>query len=368
MDRGPGGGGVGGPSLWRPARPTPSAGHTAEAGRFSASDRAGGAIACDGSTLSVTSSSLTNSVADSGGGLAVYDCTVTLTDTTNSGNGASYGGGIHSFGGTVAISAGSVRDNMGVEVGGGVAAEGVDSPFSLTMAETLVQGNHAGSGGALALIADATARCEGLGALIANGADSTGGAVLINSDGAGAPAFTSDGAQGHPVRPPLAQAAARRAGMVGRKGGDLRSRVLGTELRDTCHCSDRHTHPPPTTDSRMSRVVHRLESVSRPPWCRGAARRAPRVEGGSAVRGAAPPAPGVRGDCGGRRPGDDPRGASPRRCADPHQSAVRLHTWCLLPAWGGVRGATMPSHDGCTRAGDKRLFHVRFAVRAGPWG
>lgn len=100
----------------------------------------GGGIS-SGSTLIVTSSTISGNTASHGGG--VYSqSTATLHNSTLSDNLADYGGGLYQVRGTAVINNSTLTENRAITSGGGISSNGYEYDYaSTTLANTIVVGN-----------------------------------------------------------------------------------------------------------------------------------------------------------------------------------------------------------------------------------
>jgi hypothetical protein len=103
----------------------------------------GGGILNSGGTVTVTSSTVSgNGPSFEGGGIFNQGGTVTVTSSTVSGNDAELGGGISNSGGTVTVTSSTVSGNSGGLAGGGIFNNAI-----LNVSSSAVSGNTADSDG-----------------------------------------------------------------------------------------------------------------------------------------------------------------------------------------------------------------------------
>jgi len=103
----------------------------------------GGILAFYGTTITITSSTISGNSANGGGGIFALGGTMMITSSTVSGNSArSYGGGIFAFSDTTTITSSTISGNSADRGGGGVYADGV-----LTISSSTISGNSAGEDG-----------------------------------------------------------------------------------------------------------------------------------------------------------------------------------------------------------------------------
>jgi hypothetical protein len=119
--------------------------------------------------------------------LTAEDVTVELSAAEGAGSVTLDGGGaIESYHATLTVLRSEMLDNSGTSTGGAIDLEGYDGDVSITLTDTVIEGNRGGYGGGIALWGSAAARCvdSGLGvaSVAANGADLCGSELLSQGE------------------------------------------------------------------------------------------------------------------------------------------------------------------------------------------